>query len=39
MHQNKKKIFVEKPYTTRQVRNYLALAKKIKPRLTKEAAE
>jgi DNA replication licensing factor MCM6 len=39
MHQHKKQAKIEKPYTMKQVKNYLAIAKRIKPRITREAAE
>lgn len=39
MHQHKKQVKIEKPYTIKQVKNYLAIAKKIKPRITREAAD
>ena len=39
MHQHKKQVKIEKPYTIKQVKNYLAIAKKLKPRITREAAE
>ncbi len=39
MHKNKKQIKIPKPHTINHVKKYLSIAKRIKPRITKEAAE
>ena len=39
MHQNKKQVKVSTKYTINQVKKYLSIAKRIKPRITKEAAK
>jgi DNA replication licensing factor MCM6 len=39
MHKEKKQVKILKPYTIKQVKKYLCIAKRIKPRITKEAAE
>ncbi len=35
MHKNKKQIKIPKPHTINQVKKYLSIAKRIKPRITK----
>jgi len=37
MHQKKEVAKVARPYTAKQVKNYISVAKRFKPRLTKEA--
>jgi DNA replicative helicase MCM subunit Mcm2 (Cdc46/Mcm family) len=39
MHQKRQQVIIPKPYTINQVKKYLCIAKRVKPRITKEAAE